>query len=1024
MSNMNFKKRVYFLFFLLSCNIYLFSQNKTDSLAGTINHYITEKIKEGKIPGLSCIIINNGILTIKNYGYSDLATKTPVTSKTLFELGSCSKAFTALAILNLAEKGKIDLGANVSEYLPWVKVKYKNSNVDITLNQLLHHTSGIPWYTISMIPKGDGPGMLEQTVRKMVGISLHNLPGKRYEYATINYDILGLVIEKVSGQTFESYVKKNIFVPLGLTNTSIGKPIEKKQLATGYKTGFFEPREYHAPIYKGNNPAGYVISNAEDIARWLKFQMGEVNHDLYKLAQKTQLRDESVAPHELNSYAMGWEVSLTGNGEISHAGLNPNYSSYMAYQPSQHIGVAILTNSSSSFTPVIAGNVMRLLAGEKVNQEFKPDDGYDKAFSVVSIIMWGYILAVLIFFVIMIIGIYKKKREFQGWGIHELIRALIPVLFIIPLLYGIWLLPKALASFSWEAALVWTPVSFPFMVISILAAIALSYVTYLVSLLFPEKNEFKRVAPQLLIISILSGVSNMFVILLITNSLHGNIGLRYLVFYYLLALIVYISSRRYVQTHLIRFSRGLTYDIRIKLIEKIFSTSYQKFEKIDRGRVYATLNDDVGTIGDSTNTIVGLITNLITAIGAFLYLATIAFWATFSTLLLVGTISTLYYIVSRNTRVFFEEARDTRNVFMRLLNGMVDGFKELSLHRNKKLEFKDDIAFTAREYRDKISTAHIRFVNAFLIGESSLIIVLGVVAFAIPRLLPGIAIYSIMSFIIVLLYLIGPVNGILGSVPAIMQLRIAWNRVQTFLKEIPANLDLQEIPKIIDYSIVESIKAKGVTFDYKNEKEQTHFSVGPVNLEIKKGEILFIIGGNGSGKTTLAKLLTGLYQPDNGSIMINDKEVTCTQLSEYFSTVFSPYFLFEKLYGIDLKGKVEDIREYLRLLDLTEKVEIGENRYSTIALSGGQRKRLALLQCYLENYPVYLFDEWAADQDPEYRKFFYRELLPRMKKNGKIVIAITHDDHYFDVADKILKLDMGKMEFIKKTEDIKTILSN
>jgi ABC-type siderophore export system fused ATPase/permease subunit len=201
-----------------------------------------------------------------------------------------------------------------------------------------------------------------------------------------------------------------------------------------------------------------------------------------------------------------------------------------------------------------------------------------------------------------------------------------------------------------------------------------------------------------------------------------------------------------------------------------------------------------------------------------------------------------------------------------------------------------------------------------------------------------------------------------------------------------------------------------ICFKYKKGDQQDGFEIGPVNLEVKHGETLFIIGGNGSGKTTLAMLLTGLYEPHQGSILINEKKVTGSQLSEYFSAVFNPLFLFDKLYNIDVQGKSEQLKKYLKLLNLDEKVEVSGNQYSTINLSGGQRKRLALLQCYLEDSPIYLFDEWAADQDPEYRNFFYRTLLPEMKKAGKIVIAITHDDHYFDVADKVVKMHMGRLE--------------
>jgi ABC-type siderophore export system fused ATPase/permease subunit len=159
-------------------------------------------------------------------------------------------------------------------------------------------------------------------------------------------------------------------------------------------------------------------------------------------------------------------------------------------------------------------------------------------------------------------------------------------------------------------------------------------------------------------------------------------------------------------------------------------------------------------------------------------------------------------------------------------------------------------------------------------------------------------------------------------------------------------------------------------------------------------------------------LLTGLYTPDKGRILINDESLKEDQLSEYFSVVFSPAYLFQKLYKVNTENRAEETNRYLELLDLGDKLEIVNNRYSTIRLSGGQRKRLALLQCYLEDSPIYLFDEWAADQDPEYRNFFYRTLLPEMKRQGKIVIAITHDEHYFDVADRVLKMKQGKLENI------------
>ena len=1004
-------KKISVLLLILGSMAYTsFSQKKEDiELSKGTEKEIRELMTDGKIPGLSLIMIRDGRLEIKSYGYADIAQKRPVTPSTLFQLGSCSKAFTALAVQRLVQRDSLRLNAYVSDYLPWWTATYKDSLVKITLLQLLHHTSGIPWQTISSIPETDDPDALEQTVRKITGVRLKELPGKKYEYATVNYDILALIIQKVTHQPFETYLQQYVIDALQLTHTTIGSPYDSSLMAAGYKIGLFRPRKYQAPVYKGNNAAGYVISDAEDMARWLKFQMGESSSSLYELAKHTQQRDETVPLHGMSSYAMGWDVSLSGNGEIHHDGLNPNFTTYIAFQPDKRTGVAVLANSNSNFTHLIGDKILKLLTGEEQLQKSDPGDGNDKAFSLISMIIAAYVLTLMVFLFRMTRDIIRRKREYSGRLAVQLRKWTWALLMVFPFLYGIYILPAAIAGFTWNSIFVWTPVSFEILCISMLAAIAISYLLYLISLLFPEKDPFKRIAPRILLISILSGVSNMILILLVTSALNTDIKLKYLVFYYVLALSLYLLGTRFVQVNLIKFTRGLIYDLRIRLIERIFSTSYQKFEKMDRGRVYTALNGDVETLGGSADQFIALTTNVFTAAGAFIYLASIAFWTAILTIALILIITVIYFLVSRSTRIYFQQARDTQNVFMRLVNGMIDGFKEISLHRNKKMEYKEDIASTAREYKEKISTAGIHFANAFLVGESSLIFLLGMVVFAIPELFPDIHDYTIMSFVIVVLYLIGPVNAILRSVPAIMQLRIAWNRLQQFSKEIPANLPPGIKQPPIDTN-VDSIRAENVSFQYTAESEQHGFGIGPVILEVKSGEILFIIGGNGSGKTTFAKLLTGLYKPDEGRFLVNNKVVESAQLSEYFSTVFTPAYLFEKLYNIDVKEKTEDVKKYLDLLDLTGKVTISENKYSTINLSGGQRKRLALLQCYLEDSPIYLFDEWAADQDPGYRNFFYRTLLPEMKKRGKIIIAITHDDHYFDVADKVLKMKDGKLE--------------
>jgi len=976
-----------------------------------IDRQVEQSMRQGNIPGLSMVIIDGGRSIIRSYGCSDGKAGTPVGPHTLFQIGSCSKAFTALAVEKLAAEGLIDLKAPLSRYLPWFQAKYKDTPVAITLMQLLHHSSGLPWQTIATIPPRQDAGALEQTVRNLNGVSLHHLPGRRYEYATANYDILALVAQEVMHEKFEHYVQKNILDPLGMSETRMGYAADSSLLAKGYKIGFFRAREYIAPVYAGNNAAGYVISSAADMDKWLRFQMGLSDTGMYDLAKATHVRDEKVPLHGMSSYAMGWQVSLSGNGEIYHDGLNPNYSAYIAFRSENKLGVAVLANSNSSYTPVIGNRVIRMLAGEHIGREYDPGDGNDAAYSILSLVSLLFNIGMAGLLIMIVMEAVKGRRRYKGLTWVGLRRTGLCALCILTFIYGLYLFPKAMAGSGWDAMLVWSPVSLPCMAVLMSTAAAIGILTFLMGELFPGQGTIRNVAPRVILLSILSGIANMVVIILVTSAFETGMRLRYILFYYGLVSALYLLGRRFVQVCLVRFSRGLVYDLRIKLIDKLFSTSYQQFESIDRGRVYTALNDDVEMLGGAADQFIMLVTNTFTVVGAFFYLLSVAFWTAALTIALILFITALYFAVSRNSRVYFEKARDIRNVFIRQVNGIVDGFKEISLHRKKKEEYRQDIAYTAGEYKVRMSIAGIRFVNALLVGDSLLIILLGGVAFGVPRLFPDIQSYLVMGFIIVLLYLIGPVNAILNAVPAVVQLRVAWRRLQGFFKDIPENMDKRSI-SVPAGPCIKSFKAGGIRFRYKNSKEREGFCVGPIDMEVNSGEILFIIGGNGSGKTTLAKLLVGLYQPDEGVFMIDDAAVESSALSEYFSVSFNPPYLFERLYSIDTDARSEEIASYLRMLDLDKKIIISGNRYNTIDLSGGQRKRLALLQCYLENAPIYLFDEWAADQDPDYRNFFYRTLLPEMRSRGKIIIAITHDDHYFDVADKILRMRQGELEDI------------
>jgi putative ATP-binding cassette transporter len=230
-----------------------------------------------------------------------------------------------------------------------------------------------------------------------------------------------------------------------------------------------------------------------------------------------------------------------------------------------------------------------------------------------------------------------------------------------------------------------------------------------------------------------------------------------------------------------------------------------------------------------------------------------------------------------------------------------------------------------------------------------------------------------------------------------------------------------EAPATAPVARWQQIEFVDVTHAYRREGRPHGFVLGPFQLTLSPGEIIFVIGGNGSGKTTLAKLITGLYVPETGRVRLDGRSIVSENREGYrqlFSAVFDDAMVFDNLWGIAAEGRDQTAHEHLRRLQLDHLVSVSNGAFSTTALSRGQRKRLALLTAYLEDRLIYVFDEWAADQDPVFRKFFYLNLLPELKARGKTVVAITHDDRYFGTADRVIKLDEGKVVEIMRHESI------
>jgi CubicO group peptidase (beta-lactamase class C family) len=486
------------LIFFLAIPAALLSQTGEDSPAPTLSQSQVEHIEKfvqqqmtiGKIPGMSVVIVM-GDRTVyeKGFGFADIKKQETATPQTLFELGSCSKAFTGLAVLRLEEKGSLQLSDPVTKYIPWLKLKFQGKEAPVTIAQFLYQTSGIPFKSIGAIPEAAGDDAPEKTVRTLINAELIHSPGQKFHYATINYDVLGLVIRKISGLSYEEYIKKNILEPLKLNHTYLFKEeAEAAGMAAGYKLCFKKPTVYDAPVYRGNTPAGYIITNAGDLAAWLKIQMGtgETGTINPELIEKSHVTNPAL---ENSNYAAGWFV-LKHHGLTSHSGGNPNFSSYIGFT-TEKIGVAVLANSGSNFPTGTGQGILAILRGGEPRPSFPGMNiRFDTLAYMIVLIFAVLILLALTLLIITVVKIAAKKRKFAGKGTKKAVGFIISTLLLIVLVYLISIIPSLLGfDLPLSFGFVWLPFSFTYAILAIFLTVILYYLFFLSVLFFPKQKD-------------------------------------------------------------------------------------------------------------------------------------------------------------------------------------------------------------------------------------------------------------------------------------------------------------------------------------------------------------------------------------------------------------------------------------------------------------------------------------------------------------------------------------------------------
>jgi putative ATP-binding cassette transporter len=478
-----------------------------------------------------------------------------------------------------------------------------------------------------------------------------------------------------------------------------------------------------------------------------------------------------------------------------------------------------------------------------------------------------------------------------------------------------------------------------------------------------------------------------------------------------------LASNFIAQVSLTKFSQGTIANLRRDLVRKILAVPLRHLEDVGAPRLLVALTEDILNISQALLIIPGFAVNAAMLLAGAAYLG----WLSWQVLLgmcgfiVVGSLG--YRLLIASGFKSLNAARTEEDRLFGHFRALTEGIKELKLHRNRRGAFlSENIQTTTGNFQRHNVAAEIHFVIAHTWGHLLFLALFGLMLFLLPKLQPMTG-QSLTAFVVTTLYLMGPLAGLMGSLSVFGRANVSLEKVEALGVSLAARCTEEwSLTRPECTAGFERLELIGARHSYNHEKDDSSFVLGPINLVFEPGELVFLVGGNGSGKSTLAKLITGLYPPETGEIRLDGEPITDENRDDYrqlFSAVFSDFYLFESLLGLHTANLDARAKAYLAELHLDHKVKVRNGDLSTTALSQGQRKRLALLTAYLEDRPFYVFDEWASDQDPLFKEIFYTQLLPELKARGKTALIITHDEKFFHLADRTIKLDYGRLVYEK-----------
>lgn len=513
-------------------------------------------------------------------------------------------------------------------------------------------------------------------------------------------------------------------------------------------------------------------------------------------------------------------------------------------------------------------------------------------------------------------------------------------------------------------------------------------------------------------LSVFVGITNTLLIGLINTaakdvSTGKSVTLQF--FGFALLLIVFLIVTKRANQENIRSANDLIYRFKIRIMNNAFKSNLLKIDKVGRDYIMEVLARDTQLVTNAVSALVSAFQSLATLLFLTIYMGTVSLTACLiilCTAIIVFTVGLieLFKLTDMLQEVSIKEA-EVNGIY----GAFLSGYKEVKMNSRRALDITREMVTESKRINQSKTRLMLDITNFFNYLQMLLYLVVGLMIFVVPVFSSDFSTH-VTTAATTALFLASSLTAVIMNIPTLSLANVASRTLMELSRQLASHESDRVTPGLQEFKDVRSISLENITYTHGGAQAKKAFVLGPLSYTFDVGKVYFIRGNNGSGKTTLMRLLIGLYQVGSGRILVNGEQIAEPANAAYrdlFSVVFSDFFLFKRLYGVP-EFDEQEVSDLLKLFKMENKVSIVDGAFSDLSFSTGQRKRLALLVALLEKKQFIILDEWAADQDPEFRQEFYEHIIPTLRGLGKTVIAITHDDQYYDVADHVIYMANGK----------------